>query len=306
MYVSVVVPTYNKLPRLSLMIASLMRQTFPFDRFEVIVIDDGSTDGTADYLRSLRGLIPLTHHPAVHAGRSAARNWGVRLARYDLVILVDDDVLLVPEFIEEHVRAQADQLSIVHGRIINLPFVKFFKNPSTGEFYPHFRGRTTSPLVSACVTAEDIVADFDAKIRKERHISAIEWMIEQILVHGVAGPQWLAFTGGNVAAPRQWLIDNPLDEGFGTDWGCEDFELGWRLMHRGFPFRYSYPATVYHLDHFRFNFDAEQARTCGRFVAQHQDADVEIIAKFIGGQIGRHRALEMFRGVRSGVFDPRV
>ena len=105
MRVSVVVPTYNRLAQLQRVIVGLERQTFPRDRFEVIVVSDGSSDGTEDYLTALK--TPLHVRPILeqhNQGPSAARNHGVALSIGDIVLFIDDDVVPAPELIEEHVR----------------------------------------------------------------------------------------------------------------------------------------------------------------------------------------------------------
>lgn len=103
--VSVVVPTYNRLAQLQRVIVGLERQAFPRDRFEVIVVSDGSSDGTEDYLTALK--TPLLLRPILqqhNQGPSAARNHGVALSTGDIVLFIDDDVVPAPELIEEHVR----------------------------------------------------------------------------------------------------------------------------------------------------------------------------------------------------------
>ncbi len=77
---SVVVPTYNRLQRLKRVLAALDAQVFPRDEFEVIVVSDGSTDGTDEYLRSLERT-GLSFASQANAGPAAARNLGVELAR---------------------------------------------------------------------------------------------------------------------------------------------------------------------------------------------------------------------------------
>jgi glycosyltransferase involved in cell wall biosynthesis len=78
--VSVIVPTYNQATFLPAAIASVVEQTFP--SWEIIVVDDGSTDHTPSVLDELTRRVPgLRVVPQQNAGRSAARNAGIRLAR---------------------------------------------------------------------------------------------------------------------------------------------------------------------------------------------------------------------------------
>ncbi len=101
--VSVVIPTYNRLSRLQRVLAAFERQTFPRDRFEVVVVSDGSNDGTDEFLATACPPFPLTVVTQANAGPAAARNRGVASARGAIVLFVDDDVVAIPELIERHV-----------------------------------------------------------------------------------------------------------------------------------------------------------------------------------------------------------
>ena len=97
----VVVPTYNKYQYLELTLASLLRQTL--GDFEVIVVNRGSTDATAEVLARWPDARVRSITQA-NGGRSAARNAGVAAARGAWVIFCDNDRLIAPDFVETHVR----------------------------------------------------------------------------------------------------------------------------------------------------------------------------------------------------------
>src|SRR5437867_9423157 len=77
--ISVVVPTYNQADLLRENLRSLVDQTLPKDSYEIVVVDDGSTDHTAAVLREFAGPVRTVQLPA-NRGRSAARNEGIRHA----------------------------------------------------------------------------------------------------------------------------------------------------------------------------------------------------------------------------------
>ena len=104
-YFSVVVPTYNRLGRLRHVIAAFERQAYPSDAYEVIVISDGSTDGTDAYLETLRSTMQLRWLTQANQGPAAARNAGVRTAVGEFIVFVDDDVVPEPQLLEEHARS---------------------------------------------------------------------------------------------------------------------------------------------------------------------------------------------------------
>lgn len=111
--VSIVTPTYNRRDSLERLLDGLRQQTYPFDQFEFVLVDDGSTDGTVDFVRGLELPFAVTVLQQAHAGPAAARNLGVANARGIFVLFLDDDVLPVPGVIEEHVRTHADAENLV-------------------------------------------------------------------------------------------------------------------------------------------------------------------------------------------------
>lgn len=107
--ISVIVPTYNRWGSLTRLLEGLTRQTLSADEFEVVVVDDGSTDGTPLRLRALAGTLPfvvrLMEQP--HRGPAEARNLGVRNACGDIVLFLDDDVDPAPPNVETHLEFHA-------------------------------------------------------------------------------------------------------------------------------------------------------------------------------------------------------
>lgn len=101
--VSIVVPTYNRRGSLSRLLNALTQQTYPAEKVEVVVVDDGSTDGTPAAVKQLRFGYSLEIIEQAHAGPAAARNLGAAHARGPLILFLDDDVVPVPELIAAHV-----------------------------------------------------------------------------------------------------------------------------------------------------------------------------------------------------------
>ena len=95
MIFSVVVPTHNRLETLKICLAALKSQRFSGSDYEVIVVDDGSQDGTLDYLKSIVWEQPnLKVFSQRNMGPAAARNLGIRSAIGQIIAFTDDDCLV--------------------------------------------------------------------------------------------------------------------------------------------------------------------------------------------------------------------
>ena len=151
--VSVVIPTHNRAHWLAHAIDSVLAQTFP--DYELIVVDDGSTDGTLDllnrYERSLR-VLSLPHNQGV----SAARNWGIQNSDSQWVAFLDSDDRWLPQKLEkqllhhqEHPAAQVlftDEIWFRQGKRVN-PSKKHRKQ----------EGWIFQPSLSLCLMAPSTV-----------------------------------------------------------------------------------------------------------------------------------------------------
>jgi glycosyltransferase involved in cell wall biosynthesis len=104
---SVVIPSYNNKQTLIPCIEHLARQTHPFSRFEVVVVLDGSSDGSAAALRAMTLPMKLTIIEQENRGRAAAINRGAAAARGTYLVVTDGDILVNPEFVSSHVAAHA-------------------------------------------------------------------------------------------------------------------------------------------------------------------------------------------------------
>ena len=103
MKISVVIPAYNAEQHIGRAIDSVLAQTRPAD--EIIVIDDGSTDATAEVIRSFGDRVTLIQQK--NAGVSVARNTGIEAATGDWIAFLDAD----DEWLPEKLKRQAEHLS---------------------------------------------------------------------------------------------------------------------------------------------------------------------------------------------------
>ena len=113
--VSVVIPVYNGMPKIKLAISSLQSQTYL--NWEAIIVDDGSNDGTAEYLDSLTDSRFIVHHFGRNYGRPYARQKALDIATGDYLAMLDADDFYELDMLEKlYARAKVDDLDIVIGK----------------------------------------------------------------------------------------------------------------------------------------------------------------------------------------------
>ena len=129
MFLSVVIPTYNRLPILRQCLAALEEQQLeaPLERYEVVLVDDGSTDDTVRWLDANATRLP--HVRLIrqeHGGPAEGRNRGVEAARGDVIVFIDSDLVVTGDFLLCHARAlnaqwqrSGDRLCFTYGAVIN-------------------------------------------------------------------------------------------------------------------------------------------------------------------------------------------
>jgi glycosyltransferase involved in cell wall biosynthesis len=141
-FFSIVIPTYNRLPILQKCLRALEIQTIDpqlVTDYEIVVVDDGSTDGTIEWLKTSSTELPHVQiYEQAHQGASAARNLGVEQAHGDTIIFIDSDLVVTPTFLQSHANALLQGQKILgsdklftYGAVIN---TANFEDP-TSESY---------------------------------------------------------------------------------------------------------------------------------------------------------------------------
>lgn len=247
---SLVIPVFKDRPSLALLLRCLEAQNFPHQAFECLVVDDGSKDGTLEFLRRYRASFELHSfaHPT-NLGRSAARNTGWRQARGEWVIFLDADMLPEPGWL-----AHYDEII----RQNNCDVV------SGGRYHLNLGAKSNEPLPTLAqmvattpeqLLLEDIEQQFQglhAQARLSMYPSfAMEKFEAQLPAVCQQYPQSLlcaySFITSNVAVRRS-LLERTNGFDLGMHRG-EDTELGVRLWELGARFGFASQARAYHLFH---------------------------------------------------------
>lgn len=141
-FVSIIVSTYNRKDMLKNCLEALFNQTYPKDRYEVIVVDDGSTDGTEEAVKS----IPKTNNDRLryfkqpNKGPAAARNLGIKKGVGEIIAFIDDDCIADKEWLSCIVKcfSEIDKLGGVEGKVVSpegkTPFTHQVENLKGGSY----------------------------------------------------------------------------------------------------------------------------------------------------------------------------
>jgi glycosyltransferase involved in cell wall biosynthesis len=176
--VSVIIPTYNSAAYLGEAIQSVLAQTYP--DFEITVVDDGSTDGTAEALQPFQDRVRLFRQD--RAGPSAARNRGILNARGNLIAFLDADDMWQPEKLARQVDLLNRHPEVVlcytdfsrgpDGRPTAESQLKHYEHPGLGDaFYSLLRNNFL--VTPAVVVRREVLARaglFDPSLRGSEDI----------------------------------------------------------------------------------------------------------------------------------------
>jgi len=194
-----IIPTFNRVDALLLCLDRLERQTL--SAFEVIVIDDGSTDATPHEMDSFRARTSLNlrflRQP--NSGPARARNRAVALTHAPLCIMIGDDILCSPGFTESHIAFHREHPQL---EVAGLGLTRWCESL-----------QTVTPFMRWMDESGSQFAYHD-------------------LLRGVT-PEWRHFYTSNLSVKTQLLRDHPFNERFShARWMMEDMELGYRLQTR--------------------------------------------------------------------------
>jgi glycosyltransferase involved in cell wall biosynthesis len=202
---SVVIPTHRRPGTLFLVLDALGRQEGP-PAFEVVVVDDGSGDSTADRLPAYRAPYPLRSFFQQNSGPAQARNRGVAEARGDVIVFLGDDTVPEPGFLAAHARGRA-----------SVAVLGYTTWPA---------GRPVSPFL--------------------HHINERGLQFGYALIEDPEAVPFNFFYTSNISVPRRLLQEAGLFDVTFPHAAWEDIELAYRLSKRGMRILYRPEAVARH------------------------------------------------------------
>lgn len=264
-FVSVVIPVFDRLEALRVVLGFFNHQDHPRHRFEVIVVDDGSPE-RADRLLDPRDYgYTLEVLRQENQGRSAARNKGARHARGDLLLFCDADRIPDPAWMTAH--------ATLHGE---LPGCAAFGVP-WDCFY-------------AFAKLEAAGKEHLEVMRKLSRKPEYYKLMTDRLFHGRTTDSplaWATFLVGNSSIRRADFLEvGGFDEDVRT-WGLEHFELGLRLVEHGVSICHLDTASNYHIPHARQVDSLREGIQRGMEVIarKHPGRRVSLLRDFLFGEL---------------------
>ncbi len=226
---SIVIPTYNRLKKLENCLKSIDRQGLPREAFEIVIVDDGSTDDTPAFLEELVKSHPsgVKVLPQKNRGPAAARNNGISHARGEVIWITGDDYILETDCLRQHLNWQEEKYpgenTVVFGYAtwhpdLEITDIMHWVENGGLQFYYH-------------------------KIEHDTEIS------------------FYNFITCNISFKKSFFEKHgPFDENYLYAMG-EDTDLGIRFAKGGMQFRYNARAIVYH-DHPITEEDSKRRTLC--------------------------------------------
>lgn len=223
--ISVVIATCNRLSMLRNCLSSLERQQYPKDLFEVVVIDDGSTDGTAPFLRAhaSRTSLRLRVFSCPNRGVALARNDGIDKAISGIIAFTDDDCILPADWLKRlsfHWDAVKEGIAGIGG-----------------------------PLDTVTLENDSFVSRYLAYIDEFNYIPVLKsGLVRPVHVSRLTGREIIPYLRTSNASFRKSCL---LEVGgFNPDFrrpGGEDPDLCYRLLAKGFRFQFVPDLVVQHI-----------------------------------------------------------
>ena len=236
--ISVIIPTYNRSDLLRMTLDSLREQTMPKENFEVIVVDDGSGDDTAEIVAMFSKDLEVKYHFHEDLGRrvSLSRNIGIQMARGEYCLFIDSGMTLASACLFDHL----DFFSRNSPKIVQLGSVFGFSH-----FSEHDEELRT---ILQTNTADAAIASFRLH---RRFLDMRDPFFKRYHYNLPDLPEpWVFCWTGNLSVSRQVLINVGLfDTNYDQNWGMEDIDLGYRLFLNGHKFMYNEAAGSIHIPH---------------------------------------------------------
>lgn len=174
--VSIIIPTYNRAHIIKKALDSVLAQTYPW--FEVIIVDDGSTDNTREVIEAYEDERIRYYYTELNQGASAARNYGLKKAQYNFIAFEDSDDIWYNEKLEKQMKVLCNaalDVGVVYHKIIYdfgggqyaiLPSEEIPEDKKSGDIYAQmlYHNLIPCPAILARRSAIMDAGEFDIEL----------------------------------------------------------------------------------------------------------------------------------------------
>lgn len=280
---SIILPTYNQRERLEFTLKTLQHQKYDKGDYEIVVINDGSTDSTLQFLSAVEiknlAVVNLVHNK----GRAYARNQGIKAAKNDILIFSDSDRILPNNFINSHVER-------LNNNCVSIGCIAELFERDINQLFSDYKDNMPSFLKAVSRARLFNYYEFIMKIYDQEGLST----------HPLC---WCSLFSGNFCIHKSDIEKVGLfDESF-AQWGFENFELGYRLFRQGFSFYLNREATNFHLYHERNRMGEERENSHIIFMNKYADKGLKYLLRFLDGDISLEEFQKHMTGEKSDQYN---
>ena len=289
--VSIIMPTYNKCKYLELTLCGFINQTYK--DFQIIIIDDGSTDATYEIVNSFVSLLNINYVYQNNQGRAAARNKGLSLVTGDYIIFCDDDRIPSRSLIEEHILILMNDKKIVtigykkeiltvlrNNKTYQIPFIfdilKKYPDILKTDYYEEdiqlFSRTDITENIDKILKTNNIIEGPD-------NFHEVYEYFDKNLKNFYFG--WVLGTTANLGIRYNDIASLSFDEQY-KNWGMEDTNFSYDLYKRGFNFYLAEGAINYHQIHDKeSNYHNSLLRNIKYFYVKYNNIETALFALLI-------------------------
>lgn len=260
MEASLIIPTFNSCERLYNNLISINNQTWDKSEFEVIIADDGSSDDTQDMIMNFNAkfnlkLITIQNNK----GRAYARNRAIENAKGRIIIFHDSDMIACEDYVMKHIKSQIDENSVICGpswRKIFSYYYDDFNQEQKIMFEEikdnYFKSIHLMPNKYPLIMQEEInngafyKYSFELNSRKKVFDKIISKFGNNFVGYNLP---WRFFITNNTSVSRKKIMEVGMFDEKYIGWGCEDYDLGYRLYENNCNFTYNNDLISVHQEH---------------------------------------------------------
>ena len=301
--ISILLATHNKSRFLDLTLAAYTLQTYK--DFELVIVDDGSTDNTSEIINKYKDELDIRYLPQNRDGISKARSKTLENTNGEYVIITDDDRIPCKNFVIEHKkRLDAEEKIVVIGK--ECLILSHFTHDTRYAFKDEFKIYNKYPELLDCeekvmFTADDIKNDFDAVIdnfylsdyTESCLLNMVERYGEDLDGFYLA---WSKAFGGNMSFDMRYLEEPLLYDHNYKGYGIEDIDFSYQLFRQGYRFVFSSQAINYHQEHPRGKMEnRDMFRNFKYFCEKYPNVDVSLMKMDWDGIIPLEIANDFYR-----------